>query len=46
MLNSIKIDYYGTLTPLSQVANINISMPEHYINPGKKYVQEIEKLFK
>lgn len=23
MLNSVKVDYYGTLTPLSQVANVN-----------------------
>ena len=23
MLNSISVDYYGTLTPLNQIANIN-----------------------
>ena len=45
MLNSIKIDYYGTLTPLSQVANINISDARTLtINPWEKsMLQEIEK---
>ena len=28
MLNSIKLDYYGTLTPLSQVANIKDAAAE------------------
>ena len=45
MLNSIKIDYYGTLTPLSQVANINISDARTLtVNPWEKIMlQEIEK---
>ena len=45
MLNSIKIDYYGTLTPLSQVSNINISDARTLtINPWEKsMLQEIEK---
>ena len=45
MLNSIKIDYYGTLTPLSQVANINISDARTLtVNPWEKsMLQEIEK---
>ena len=45
MLNSIKLDYYGTLTPLSQVANINISDARTLtINPWEKsMLQEIEK---
>ena len=45
MLNSIKIDYYGTLTPLSQVANINISDARTLtINPWEKsMLLEIEK---
>ena len=45
MLNSIKIDYYGTLTPLSQVANINISDARTLtINPWEKsMLQEIEQ---
>ncbi len=48
MLNSIKIDYYGTLTPLSQVANINISDARTLtINPWEKsMLQEIEKAIK
>ena len=46
MLNSIKIDYYGTLTPLSQVSNINISDARTLtINPWEKsMLQEIEKI--
>ena len=45
MLNSIKLDYYGTLTPLSQVANINISDARTLtVNPWEKsMLQEIEK---
>ena len=45
MLNSIKIDYYGTLTTLSQVSNINISDARTLtINPWEKsMLQEIEK---
>ncbi|MCC7429284.1 ribosome recycling factor, partial [bacterium] len=27
MLDSVKIDYYGTLSPLSQVATINVPEP-------------------
>ena len=45
MLNNIKIDYYGTLTPLYQVANINISDARTLtVNPWEKsMLQEIEK---
>ena len=45
MLNSVKLDYYGTLTPLSQISNI--STPDARtlsINPWEKsMLQEIEK---
>ena len=45
MLNSVKLDYYGTLTPLSQMSNI--STPDARtlsVNPWEKsMLQEIEK---
>jgi len=45
MLRSVKVDYYGTLTPLSQVANVNT--PDAMtitIQPWEKsLLQEIEK---
>ena len=45
MLNIVKLDYYGTLTPLSQISNI--STPDARtlsINPWEKsMLQEIEK---
>ena len=45
MLNSVKLDYYGTLTPLSQISNI--STPDARtlsVNPWEKsMLQEIEK---
>ena len=45
MLNGVKIDYYGALTPLSQVANIN-TMDAHTITVQpweKSLIPEIEK---
>ena len=45
MLNSVKLDYYGTLTPISQISNI--STPDARtlsVNPWEKsMLQEIEK---
>lgn len=45
MLNGVKIDYYGAMTPLSQVANIN-TMDAHTITVQpweKSLIPEIEK---
>ncbi len=45
MLKSVKVDYYGTSTPLSQVANVN-TLDAHTISiqPWEKsLIQEIEK---
>jgi ribosome recycling factor len=45
MLSSVKVDYYGALTPLSQVANVN-TMDAHTITvqPWEKtLIPEIEK---
>jgi ribosome recycling factor len=45
MLSSVKVDYYGSQTPLSQVANVN-TMDAHTItvNPWEKsMIAEIEK---
>ena len=45
MLGSVKVDYYGTLTPLTQVSNVN-TMDAHTISvqPWEKHLlQEIEK---
>ena len=45
MLNIVKLDYYGTLTPLSQISNINTPDARTLsINPWEKsMLQEIEK---
>ncbi|HON51640.1 MAG TPA: ribosome recycling factor [Bacteroidales bacterium] len=45
MLETVKVDYYGTLTPLSQVANINTPDPRTLIvQPWeKKMIDPIEK---
>ncbi len=45
MLSSVKLDYYGSLTPLSQVANINTPDAQTIsIQPWEKdKLQEIEK---
>lgn len=45
MLNSVKVEYYGSLTPLSQVANVN-TMDAHTITVQpweKQLIPEIEK---
>lgn len=45
MLSSVKVEYYGTLTPLSQVANVN-TMDAHTITIQpweKQLIPEIEK---
>ena len=45
MLNGVKVEYYGSLTPLSQVANIN-TMDAHTITVQpweKSMISEIEK---
>ncbi|MEL4457104.1 ribosome recycling factor [Lutimonas vermicola] len=45
MLNSVKVEYYGSLTPLSQVANVN-TMDAHTITIQpweKQLIPEIEK---
>ena len=45
MLNGVKVDYYGALTPLSQVANVN-TMDAHTITVQpweKSLIPEIEK---
>ncbi len=45
MLNGVKVEYYGTLTPLSQVANIN-TLDAHTITVQpweKQLISEIEK---
>ena len=45
MLSSVKVDYYGALTPLSQVANVN-TMDAHTITVQpweKSLIPEIEK---
>jgi ribosome recycling factor len=45
MLKSVKVDYYGTSTPLSQVANVN-TLDAHTISVQpweKSLIQEIEK---
>ena len=44
MLNGVKVEYYGALTPLSQVANIN-TMDAHTITVQpweKQLIPEIE----
>lgn len=39
MLSSVKVDYYGTQTPLNQVANVNTLMPKPFLfSLGKKYL--------
>lgn len=45
MLNSVKVEYYGSLTPLSQVSNINTPDARTLsIQPFEKsLIQEIEK---
>ena len=45
MLRSVKVDYYGTLTPLSQVANVNTPDARTItVQPWEKnMLQEIEK---
>ena len=45
MLNSVKLDYYGTLTPLSQISNISTADARTLsVNPWEKsMLQEIEK---
>ena len=45
MLSSVKLDYYGSLTPLSQIANINTPDAQTIsIQPWEKdKLQEIEK---
>lgn len=45
MLDSVKIDYYGTLTPLSQVANVNTLDPRTLsVQPWEKaMLEEIAK---
>ena len=45
MLSSVKVEYYGSLTPLSQVANVN-TMDAHTITVQpweKQLIPEIEK---
>lgn len=45
MLNGVKVEYYGTLTPLTQVANIN-TLDAHTITVQpweKQLISEIEK---
>lgn len=45
MLNGVKVEYYGSLTPLSQVANVN-TMDAHTITVQpweKQMIPEIEK---
>jgi len=45
MLKSVRVDYYGTSTPLSQVANVN-TLDAHTISVQpweKSLIQEIEK---
>lgn len=45
MLNGVKVEYYGALTPLSQVANVN-TMDAHTITVQpweKQLIPEIEK---
>jgi len=45
MLNGVKVEYYGTLTPLTQVANIN-TLDAHTITVQpweKQLIAEIEK---
>ena len=45
MLNGVKVEYYGSLTPLSQVANVN-TMDAHTITIQpweKQLIPEIEK---
>jgi len=45
MLSGVKVDYYGALTPLSQVANVN-TMDAHTITVQpweKSLIPEIEK---
>ena len=45
MLSSVKVEYYGTLTPLSQVANVN-TLDAHTITIQpweKQLISEIEK---
>ena len=45
MLSSIKLDYYGSITPLSQIANINTPDAQTIsVQPWEKdKLQEIEK---
>ena len=45
MLSTVKVDYYGSQTPLSQVANINTPDGQHFLsNPGKKHLfQKLKK---
>ena len=48
MLDGIKVDYYGTLTPLNQVANLNVPDPRLItIKPWEKaLIPAIEKSIK
>jgi ribosome recycling factor len=45
MLDSVKVDYYGTMTPLSQVANVNTPDPKTItVQPWeKRMIDPIEK---
>ena len=45
MLSSVKVDYYGTMTPLSQMSNINTPDPQTIsIQPfDKSLIPDIEK---
>jgi ribosome recycling factor len=45
MLDSVKVDYYGTMTPLSQVANVNTPDPKTITVQAweKKLLDPIEK---
>ena len=45
MLNSIKIDYYGTLAPLSQVTMLTYLMLEHNHKPLEKYASRNRKSY-
>ena len=45
MLGNVKVDYYGALTPLSQIANVSTPDPRTIsVQPWEKnMLQEIEK---
>ena len=45
MLETIKVDYYGNLTPISQIANISTPEPQMLaISPWEKsFIKEIER---